>query len=52
MVPFVSGLPALLIRYSLYGIELLALLPMARAAWPAENIFASAGRVFDSLAWR
>jgi hypothetical protein len=52
MLTFVSGLLTLLIRYSLYGIELLALLLMARGAWPAGSIFASVGRVFDSLARR
>ena len=52
MLPFVSGLLVFLIRYSLYGIELLALVVAARGAWPARKIFARAGRAFDSLARR
>jgi hypothetical protein len=49
MLPFVSGLPALIIRYSFYGIELLAVPLVVRASWPVGNILARAGRAFDSL---
>jgi hypothetical protein len=52
MLPFVSGLLALLIRYSLYGVELLALLIVVRVRWPAGGMVARVGRAFDALARR
>ena len=52
MLPFVSRLLVLLIRYSLYGIELLALVLVARGGLPAGKISDRVVHAFDSLARR
>jgi hypothetical protein len=47
-----SWLLIIVIRYSLYGIELAALWFLAAASWPGRGVFARVGRAFGWLARR